>query len=116
MGDIEVIGMSLLQGIIVDSKYGFKFPQEVIAKTVARLTHQIWKLIPMRENNEDWKKQLDSVIVEIAGLNEIFLSNPLFLPLLANLEGIKDETIEFELYRTKVFGSISLLQELKKNE
>jgi hypothetical protein len=32
----------------------------------------------MRENEEDWKKQLQTVIVEIAGLNEILIS-PLFL-------------------------------------
>jgi hypothetical protein len=28
----------------------------------------LWKLIPMRENNEDWEKQLNTVIIEIAGL------------------------------------------------
>lgn len=100
----------------MESKYGFEFPKETVEKTVARLTNQIWKLIPMRENNEDWQKQLESVIVEIAGLNEIFLFNPLFLPLLANLEGLRDTETEFEIYRTKVFGSISLLQELKKHE
>jgi hypothetical protein len=32
----------------------------------------------MRENNEDWVRQLDTVIIEIAGLNEIFM-NPQFL-------------------------------------
>jgi hypothetical protein len=32
----------------------------------------------MRENEEDWKKQLQTVIVEIAGLNEILIG-PLFL-------------------------------------
>ena len=26
----------------------------------------------MRENKEDWKKQLDTVTLEIAGLNEVF--------------------------------------------
>jgi len=29
----------------------------------------------MRENNEDWHKQLETVIIEIAGLNEIFVIN-----------------------------------------
>jgi len=28
----------------------------------------------MRENNEDWKKQLNTVIIEVAGLNAIFKS------------------------------------------
>ena len=61
------------------TKYLFDFPEEVIKKDVIRLTNQIWKLIPMYEHNEDWQKQLDTVIIEIAGLNEIFLYEPQFL-------------------------------------
>ena len=45
---------------------------------VKRLTNQLWKLIPMREHEEDWQKQLETVSLEIAGMHEIF-SNPLFL-------------------------------------
>ena len=33
----------------------------------------------MREHEENWSKQLDTVIIEIAGLNEIFVSTPQFL-------------------------------------
>ena len=33
----------------------------------------------MRENDEDWRKQLDTVKIEVVGLNEIFLSYPQFL-------------------------------------
>jgi hypothetical protein len=33
----------------------------------------------MKENEEDWEKQLDTVIIEIAGLNEIFIEAPQFL-------------------------------------
>ena len=61
------------------TKYDFDFPIEMIEKNVMRLTNQIWKLIPMKEHNENWKKQLDTVIIEIAGLNEIFIECPQFL-------------------------------------
>ena len=60
------------------SKYGYGFDREVISKNVQRLTNQLWKLIPMREHEEDWQKQLNTVVLEIAGLNEIFMS-PQFL-------------------------------------
>ena len=60
------------------SKYDFEFALEDVKKNVSRLTNQLWKLIPMREHEEDWAKQLDTVILEIAGLNEIFIG-PLFL-------------------------------------
>lgn len=68
----------------------------------------------MRENGEDWKKQLNTVIIEIAGMNAIFQNEKAFLPLLAKLEGILSyESVSFELYRKTIFESISLVQELK---
>lgn len=99
--------------IVLQTKYNFDFPPEVIAKNVSRLTDQLWKLIPMRENEEDWKKQLNTVILEISGLSEIFLRNPLFLQLLAKLEGILVEETTFSLYRKTVFECISLVQGMK---
>ena len=90
------------------TKYGYYFRQEDITKNVRRLTNQLWKLIPMREHEEDWLKQLDTVIIEIAGMNEIFI-NPLFLELLAKLEGLRVQENTFEMYRKTVFESISLL-------
>ena len=69
----------------------------------------------MRENEEDWRKQLDTVTLEIVGLNEIFLSYPQFLQLLSKLEGLqKSEDIEFDLYRKTIFESINLLQEINR--
>ena len=89
----------------------FDFHQEDINKNVRRLTNQLWKLIPMREHEEDWSKQLDTVAIEIAGMNEIFIHSQL-LPLLCKLEGLKVKETNFELYRKTVFECISLLQEL----
>lgn len=95
------------------TKYLFDFREEDIEVNVRRLTNQLWKLIPMREHEEDWPKQLDTVILEIAGLNEIFI-HPQFLQLLCKLEGLKVQETSFELYRKTVFESISLLQELSR--
>ena len=96
------------------TKYNFDFSFEVLEKNVTRLTNQMWKLIPMRENGENWEKQLDTVILEIAGLNEVFVKNPQFLQLLAKLEGIKVSETDFDFYRKTVFESISLLRGLMK--
>jgi hypothetical protein len=92
------------------TKYQFDFPIEVIEKNITRLTNQMWKLIPMYENNEDWKKQLNTVTIEIAGLNEIFIAEPQFLQLLTKLEGlVVIDTDNFSLYRKTVFECINLL-------
>lgn len=70
----------------------------------------------MREHNEDWQKQLDTVILEIAGLNEIFIYEPQFLQILSKLEGLKvSSNLDFQNYRKTVFEVINLLQEFKNN-
>jgi hypothetical protein len=63
----------------MDTIYNFSFPMEVIRSDVKRLTNQLWKLIPMKENEEDWSKQLNSVIIEIAGKGTIFNADQRFL-------------------------------------
>ena len=74
-------------------------------------------LIPMKENNEDWLKQLDTVSIEIAGMNALIKSEQTsqFLQLLFKLEGLKiKQDINFEVYRKTVFETINILQGLKK--
>ncbi len=90
------------------------YPLDSIDQNVTRLTNQIWKLIPMREHEEDWKKQLDTVNIEIAGLGVIFASFPQYLSIRAKLEGIKEIDTSFDLYRRTIFECINLLQEVKK--
>ena len=93
------------------TKYAFEFRAHDIEVNVRRLTNQMWKLIPMREHDEDWPKQLDTVTLEIAGMHEIFMA-PQFLQLLSKLEGLKAQETTFEFHRKTVFECISLLQEL----
>lgn len=101
---------------MLQNKYNVEFSKDVINKNIARLTNQMWKLIPMKENNENWKKQLDTVLLEIIGLNAIFLEEPQLLQLLSKLEGLREkEDIAFNFYRKTVFESITLLQELVKD-
>ena len=106
------IGLVRMEQTIFKDKYDVQFSQDVIIKNITRLTNQLWKLIPMRENNEDWKKELETVILEIVGLNELFVFNPLFLQLIAKLEGLGAKETSFSLYRKTVFESIGLLRGL----
>ena len=63
----------------------------------------------MRENEENWKKQLDTVILEITGMNEIFMIDAVLLQLLSKLEGLREVETSFEMYRKTVFEILSLL-------
>ena len=71
----------------------------------------------MKENNEDWLKQLDTVSIEIAGMNALVKSEQTsqFLQLLFKLEGLKTkQDINFEVYRKTIFETINILQGMKK--
>ena len=89
------------------TKYGFDISLE---PELSRLTNHLWKLIPMRENEEDYELQLATVINEIVGLNEIFNIDNNYLILLAKLEGLRHSETSFDFYRKTVFECISLLR------
>lgn len=90
-------------------------PAAAVTSDINRLTNQLWKLIPMRENQEDWLIQLDTVIIELAGLQELSnnTADEKFLILLSKLEGLRQKDNSFNIYRKTVFECISLLRELR---
>ena len=90
------------------TKYNFDIDNNLINTNINRLTNQIWKLIPMRENEEDWLSQLNTVIIELTGLGQIF-NDSQYLILLSKLEGLKNIEIEFTIYSKTVFEAITLL-------
>lgn len=98
--------------MLLISKYNLEVPNESFVNEINRLTNQIWKLIPMRENEEDWLAHLQTVIVEITGLGEIVMLDENLLPLLEILEGINIKETDFRIYRKLVFEAISLLRKL----
>jgi hypothetical protein len=63
----------------MNNKYNLVFSNEEMKQEILRLTNQLWKMIPMWENGEDWNKQLNTVIIDIAGKDEIFLHDSHFL-------------------------------------
>lgn len=95
------------------TKYGFDIPQETIVIDRKRLINQLWKVLPMKEKDEEWNKQLQTVIYEIIGLNEIFSNKINFLILLSKLESLS-KINKFIDFRKTLFESINLLDELLK--
>ena len=94
--------------------YGQEYDIELVKTDLHRLVNQIWKLLPMRENEENWQQQLYTVLNELHGLHKLFGDQLDFLILLSKLEGLT-QVDNFMSYRLIVFSSISLLTELTNN-
>ena len=94
-------------------KYGIGFSDD--AKTVdkKRLINQLWKLIPMKENGEDWEIHLAVLIEEITGLVKIYNDKAEGLILLSKLEGLTSiAEDDFVIYRKTIFRCIDLLSQV----
>ncbi len=96
------------------NKYNIEFADQAININVNRLINQLWKLIPMREHEEDWKTHIETVLLEIVGLNELLNKNSNLITLISKLEGLKIQETEFIIYRKTVFETISLIREILK--
>ena len=89
-------------------------PDSVVTTNINRLTNQMWKLIPMRENEENWLAQLDTILLELTGLEQLSENaDEKLLVLLSKLKGLKEYEVEFQIYRKTVFECISLLREMR---
>ena len=98
-------------------KYNINFSQRVKEQDQTRLINQLWKLIPMREHEEDWTVHLQSVTEEIAGLVHLYRDKTEGLILLSKLEGLTAPVCEdFMVYRKTVFKCIGLLSEVFRDE
>ena len=99
------------------NKYNIDFPVTTIEQDIKRLINQLWKLIPMRENGEDWKMHLKTMLEEISGLVHIYKDKVEGLILLSKLEGLTSNACnDFMIYRKTVFRCIDLLTQVVKDD
>ncbi len=89
-----------------------------IQRNLKRLTNQIYKLLPEREEELDWRSPLNTIIVELAGMDRLLIDqHDILFPLLCKLEGllILTQPEDFYMFRRTIFECLSLMSNLKKN-
>ena len=109
---MSLTGLFLAGQMLTSDKYSLEFSEEVVQSSLKRLTNQLWKLIPMRENNEPWKEQLASVLLEIAGMRGMYDLSEKCFTLFNKLQGLLEIDLEFKMYRKTIFECITLLHEV----
>lgn len=92
-------------------KKQFRFSSDAWNHNSTRLTNQIFKLLPMYENGEEWQKQQATIILELHGYNEMFVNNPGFMVLVAKLEALQYAEDKL-VFRKLVFEAISELKSI----
>lgn len=96
-------------------KYDIEISNEAILNTVDRLTNQIFKLLPLREEGGDWEAPLKNLILEIGGMNRLLTDQTILFSLLCKMESLLTLTGEddFFAFRKIIFECLGLLSKLK---
>ena len=96
--------------------YDTEVKKEDVIHNLDRIQSQIFKLLPMREENLEWDKPLETLILELCGLNALLdTTNEKLLTLCSKLQGLlvqKDED-NFMLYRRTIFECCGLIDKIK---
>lgn len=100
-------------------KYDIEIDNEAIKVNLKRLTNQVYKLLPIWEEANDWRKPLNTIIIEFVGMRSLLENHQVILfSLLCKLEGLNhivDEDQEsFFLFRKTIFESLGLINDLGK--
>lgn len=98
-------------------KYNADINNEAICNNLKRLTNQIYKLLPNREENLDWEKPLSTILEELAGMDLLFIGqHEVLFSLMCKLEGlftlIKED--DFFMFRRTIFECLGLINSLKE--
>ncbi len=88
-----------------------------IIANLKRLTNQIYKLLPNREENIDWQTPLKTIIEELSGMSRLVPVSyqEIIFSLLCKLEGLNilNDEDKFYEYRRTIFDCLNLIQTLK---
>lgn len=98
-------------------KYNLELKTETLDENLKRITNQIYKLLPIREEGIDWETPLSTIMEEIAGMDRLFIDHQdILFPLICKLEGLFELTSQedFFLYRRTIFECLGLIDQVKQ--
>lgn len=96
------------------SVYNIEVDDTTIRRNLKRLQSQTFKLLPMQEEGEDWTKPLETIILELLGMQGLFSTLDPLVTLICKLQGLKDLDVNenFMLYRRTIFECCGLLDKI----
>lgn len=93
------------------------YDKKVAAANLHRLVGQVYRLLPAREEGEDWMKPLETLINELIGMFNLLPDLPTGLTAASKLEGLykRGQEVEFANYRRTIFECCTILSKLEQS-
>lgn len=110
---------------LVSTKY-VDFEQELYERYIGHIKNQIYKILPLAEEQGEWRKHLETLLVELSGSDKVFLHTTNFISLISKLETLKhfpqfDSSLslaeikskkEFKTFRKTIFECMNIAEML----
>lgn len=96
-------------------KYDIDITVDAVMENLDRMTGQIFKLLPSREEGSDWETPLHNLILEVGGMNKLLIDQTILFSLLCKMESLLSLTEEDDFFdfRKIIFECLGLIKELK---
>ena len=97
--------------------YDVDIDNSVVKYNLKRILNQIYRLLPLREEEEDWQKPLATLIIELAGMLHLFPDLKEGLKVVSKLQGMLElgNELDFYDYRRTIFECCSIVSSLEKS-
>lgn len=93
--------------------YSIEVNDSTVKENLSRIGNQIYKALCLREEEKEWKKPIETLSIELLGMNKLFPDNNVLFSLVCKLQGITDDTVDFMMYRRTIFECCSLVNKIK---
>ena len=96
-------------------KYDIDIAEDAVLENLNRITNQIFKLLPSREEGGDWETPLRNLILEVSGMNRLLDDQTILFSLLCKMESLLTLTEEDDFldFRKLIFECLGLMGTLK---
>lgn len=95
---------------------GTTIDKEAFDNNLKRIINQTYKLLPLRQEQKDWKKPLQTLMEEMIGMKQLVKGqDQLFFMILCKMRGLFQLNSEKDmfLYRRVILELLSLLSSVK---
>ena len=93
------------------------YDKKIVAANLHRLVGQVYRLLPAREEGEDWMKPLETLVNELVGMFSLLPDLSIGLTAASKLEGLyqRGKEVEFVNYRRTIFECCTILSKLEQS-
>lgn len=93
------------------------YDKKIVAANLHRLVGQVYRLLPAREEGEDWMKPLETLVNELIGMFSLLPDLSIGLAAASKLEGLyqRGKEVEFANYRRTIFECCTILSKLEQS-